>query len=429
MPKQTASPSHLVKRYNTYFAVLYVPHDVQYVLGKSKFSKSTQTDNFKLAKKIAEIYVMGWKAEIESARTKSDEPLIQSAKELRQLLKSSPKHLVKEIIEEERQKLHDPKKVIHLEVFSEITSGKQYLVDVIKGWEKHEQKRGLATKSIDQMRSDLELITKQFPVAKLLTIENIELWIKHIARKGKLTASSVTRIIGSGRNFFKYLQSIKEVSKIEINPFIVPDEFRISNKPNSKTLNKTQSYLPYSATEVVKLYQQALLDEDEKLADLILLGMHTGARIEELCSLFCKDIDLHENSIAIRNAKTEAGERVIPIHSAIQDRIKQMIEKSTDDYLFTGLNKNKYGDRSNALGKRFGRMKEKLGFTTRQYGFHSIRKTFTTLLENAGVGENITADIIGHEKPRITYGLYSGGSTLETMREAIEKIRYKLTQE
>ena len=49
------------------------------------------------------------------------------------------------------------------------------------------------------------------------------------------------------------------------------------------------------------------------------------------------------------------------------------------------------------------------------------------LLENAGVGENITADIIGHEKPRITYGLYSGGSTLETMREAIEKIRYKLT--
>jgi hypothetical protein len=48
-------------------------------------------------------------------------------------------------------------------------------------------------------------------------------------------------------------------------------------------------------------------------------------------------------------------------------------------------------------------------------------------LENAGVGENITADIIGHEKPRITYGLYSGGSTLETMREAIEKISYKLS--
>lgn len=427
MPKQTASPSHLVKRYNTYFAVLYVPQDVQYVLGKSKFSKSTQTDNFKLAKKIAEVYVMGWKAEIESARTKSDEPLIQSAKELRQLLKSSPRHLVQEVMEQEKQKLQDPKKVLHLQVFEQITSGKHYLVDLIKNWEKHEQKRGLATKSIDQMRSDLELITNQFPVAKLLTLESIELWIKHTAKKGKLTASSVTRIIGSGRNFFKYLQSIKEVSKTEINPFIVPDEFKISNKPNSKTLNKTQSYLPYSATEVVNLYQQALMDKDEKLANLILLGMHTGARIEELCSLLCKDINLIEESIAIRNAKTEAGERVIPIHSVIKDRIIQMIEKSTDDYLFTKLNKNKYGDRSNSLGKRFGRMKEKVGFTTRQYSFHSIRKTFTTLLENEGVGENITADIIGHEKPRITYGLYSGGSTLETMRKAIEKIRYKFS--
>jgi hypothetical protein len=41
--------------------------------------------------------------------------------------------------------------------------------------------------------------------------------------------------------------------------------------------------------------------------------------------------------------------------------------------------------------------------------FHSISKTVVTLLENAGVSENVAADIVGHEKPRITYGLYSGG--------------------
>ncbi len=174
------------------------------------------------------------------------------------------------------------------------------------------------------MRSDLELITNQFPVAKLLTLDSIELWIKHIARKGKLTASSVTRIVGSGRNFYKYLQSIKEVSKTDINPFIVPDEFRISNKPNSKSLNKTQSYIPYTSSEVTNLYHQALSDEDEKLANLILLGMNTGARIEELCSLMCKDIDLNELSIAFRDTKTEAGDRVIPIHSYIQERVEDL---------------------------------------------------------------------------------------------------------
>jgi len=46
------------------------------------------------------------------------------------------------------------------------------------------------------------------------------------------------------------------------------------------------------------------------------------------------------------------------------------------------------------------------------------------MLENAGVGENLAADIVGHEKPRITYGLYSGGASLETMKDAIQKISY-----
>jgi integrase len=56
--------------------------------------------------------------------------------------------------------------------------------------------------------------------------------------------------------------------------------------------------------------------------------------------------------------------------------------------------------------------------------FHSIRKTVVTLLENAGVPEGVAADIVGHEKPTMTYGLYSGGASLKVKREAIEKLGY-----
>ena len=76
MINKTFKPSHVVKRYNTYFAVLYVPKDVEYIIGKAKFSKSTGTDNLKLAESIANVYVMGWKAQIAAARSKSDDPLI-----------------------------------------------------------------------------------------------------------------------------------------------------------------------------------------------------------------------------------------------------------------------------------------------------------------------------------------------------------------
>lgn len=40
------------------------------------------------------------------------------------------------------------------------------------------------------------------------------------------------------------------------------------------------------------------------------------------------------------------------------------------------------------------------------------------------VAEGVAADIIGHDKPTITYGVYSGGASLSVKREAIKKINY-----
>ena len=160
-----------------------------------------------------------------------------------------------------------------------------------------------------------------------------------------------------------------------------------------------------------------------QLANLIKLASYTGARIEELCSIGVADVDLAQRSIKITVSKTSAGIRTIPIHTALIDLVTGLATTSTDSYLISGLTFNKYGDRSNAIGKRFGRLKLALKFG-RQHVFHSIRKTVTTQLENAGVPENVAADILGHDKPTMTYGLYSGGSSLTTMHAAIAKLRY-----
>ena len=56
--------------------------------------------------------------------------------------------------------------------------------------------------------------------------------------------------------------------------------------------------------------------------------------------------------------------------------------------------------------------------------FHSFRKTVVTLLEQAGISENLAAYIFGHEKPRNTYGRYIGGSSLEQKLKAINTINY-----
>jgi integrase len=79
------------------------------------------------------------------------------------------------------------------------------------------------------------------------------------------------------------------------------------------------------------------MKNDAQLSNLILIGAHTGARIEEICSLQCKDVDLINHSIKITDSKTEAGKRLIPIHSDIRPVVEYLVAESKDGYVISGL--------------------------------------------------------------------------------------------
>ncbi len=416
---------YLVLRYNTYFAELTVPDDVRYIIKKTKFSKTTGTGDAKAAQAVANLFVLKWKAEIAQARAQADDPIIHSALELNKLLKSQKNRQdIKEVIEDEELRIRYKSGDHVADAFKAIAVGKnRYLKNLLPDWRAEQERKSLAAKTIDQMESDLELLVQSLPTASQLSSKNVAIWIEYLGSLGNLTAPSINRIVGSGRSFFKFLQSVGEIDTAEPSPFVVPAKYKISSKPNSKSANKVQPWLPFDEDDVVLLYREALNQFDDTLAHLIFIGAYTGARIEEICSLRCGDVNLEKKFIAIDTSKTEAGKRQIPIHTKLMPLLKRLLRASDDDYVLSGLGLNKYGDRSNAVGKRFGRLKKALGFD-RQHVFHSIRKTLVTKLENAGVPENLAADIVGHEKPRITYGLYSGGATLEVKRQALQKISY-----
>ena len=56
--------------------------------------------------------------------------------------------------------------------------------------------------------------------------------------------------------------------------------------------------------------------------------------------------------------------------------------------------------------------------------FHSLRKNFSTALENSQVPENIAQQLVGHSKKSMTYSLYSQGASDDVLRDAIEKVSY-----
>jgi len=423
MPPKSFKPNHLELRYRTYSAVLMIPKDVRHIFQKSRFSESLGTSDLRSAQALATIKVIKWKGLIASARAKSNDPIINSAIELSRMQKSSPPELVREIIDEETARIAYESGNYSAEAFHEIATGKsKALLGLIDAWVKNEERRNLKEKTIAQMKSDVEVLVQSLATVSSLTPTNSSLWLQLIAKQENLSPASITRIVGSCKNFHRYLKQAGEIDAHAPDPFVVPNEFKLSKKRNSKALNKTESWKPFDNADVVHLYAHALQDGDESLGNLICIGAYTGARIEEICSLKKKDVNLISKSIKITDAKTEAGLREIPIHTKLLQLIKKLI-KNNGEYLIPNLTLNKFGDRSNAIGKRFGRLKRSLGYS-KSHVFHSIRKTFTTQLENASVLENITADIIGHEKPRMTYGLYSGGTTLEVKRKAIAKVKY-----
>ena len=55
-------------------------------------------------------------------------------------------------------------------------------------------------------------------------------------------------------------------------------------------------------------------------------------------------------------------------------------------------------------------------------GFHSFRHMYITAMERAGIEENVTAQIVGHERGKtMSYGYYSKGHELKKLKEAVDK--------
>ena len=226
-----------------------------------------------------------------------------------------------------------------------------------------------------------------------------------------ITIKTAKTYLSTYRTFWRHLNKLKLVDKsLDAFKDVLPE-----------VKKSTQPKRDYFTPEDYRRLLQGVPEHDGALGDLIQLGAYTGCRIEELCNLKIQNVSA--DYLKIADAKTEAGIRKVPLHSAIRQLVARLRDTSSDGYLLADLTFNKYGDRSNAIGKRFGNLKRKLGYGP-EHVFHSFRRGVVTQFEEAGVPENIAARIVGHDYKTITFGTYSGGASINTMQEAIEVLRW-----
>jgi integrase len=417
---------HIERRRNLWYATLTVPADIRGKLGKHKFIQSLGTPDKRKALALAAPLIATWRAIIRRERGEVDAVTAEALRWRLAITEEAAAFVPQKGLEEFDEPAIDhlvPERAEEIEAKFGPTAARKFAQIALgitlpsslhfEPW--LAQQSNLAQKTQDQMRKDVALLVARYPTLREITHQSIKRWMDELTLK-QVSPSSQTRITSFCRSYWRYLQSV-DVVPSDVHPF---SNLSGILKEKRKATPRG-SWEPFTPADVVKLYKAALAQDEPTLADLIQLGAYTGARIEELCAL--KVANVADESFKIVDAKTDAGIREVPLHSAIRPLVQRLKKASEDGYLLSGLTFNKYGDRSNNLGKRFGKLKTAQGFESRHV-FHSIRKTTVTLLEDAGVSENLAADIVGHVKPRITYGLYSGGSSLATKADAVEKIRY-----
>lgn len=185
-----------------------------------------------------------------------------------------------------------------------------------------------------------------------------------------------------------------------------------------------RGYRAWEPDELAKLWHPAPKRTD--LADVMLVAMFSGMRLDEIAGLTWGQVRKVEGVpvFDVRDAKTRAGERLVPVHP----RLSWLLERergAADDRLWPGFNPEGPGKKAGAdAGREFTRHKQARGFTDRHKAFHSFRKNAVGQWEARGVPETEVAQIVGHEKKGITFGVYGGGVSLARKAEIVAMLEY-----
>lgn len=420
--RSEALPKFLEKRRRRWYAVLDVPMDVRKTVGKKRLVQSLGTESLSEAQIKVLGVVQGWKEQFELCRkTGSPDKTIDPDAWRAEMHRLRGKGL-------DDWAINDALFDLAIDLSKESGSDDDYISYAVAAGKSVLLSEHLEDylndtvpdpKSRDMKTRHLSLFFEAFPLAEDVKQEDVADWVESVLLgKHGVSHKTAKTYLSTYRTFWKYLGRKKLVPKSMAGLTDVLE-------PPLKPQNEKRQGRGYFTPDDYRKLLEAVPEQDDALTNLIRLAAHTGCRIDELCSLRLTDVNLQDDVpfFLIKDAKTDAGNRKVPIHSGIKQLVARLGDTSTDGYLLSGLTFNKYGDRSNAIGKRFGRLKSSIGYG-RELVFHSFRRGVATQFENREVPEVIAARILGHEFPTMSFGTYSGGASLDTLREAVEVLRW-----
>ena len=169
---------------------------------------------------------------------------------------------------------------------------------------------------------------------------------------------------------------------------------------------------------------------------ITMIAAYSGMRLGEICNLRNEDIETIDDILCFRicahpedswSPKTEAGERLVPIHSALLDWGILNFRKTGEKYLFSDLKNSQDGNRGADFSRAFSRYKTMMELPP-AVTFHGFRHTVSTLLrnQNSDIRELWIDALLGHEASHKSQGAttYLSGIEMQNLKRTVEAIQY-----
>jgi len=241
----------------------------------------------------------------------------------------------------------------------------------------------------------------------------------------------------------KYIKSISAVlSWSELNGYF-DNKSNWSNPARGiKAKNGLRiTRLPFEDKELERIFSSSVFSSHDRPEGgageasywIPLIGLYTGARLEEIGQLLTTDIKQKEgvwyidiNNNASKRLKTKSSARCIPIHNELIDLgLIDYVNSLAVNRLFPLLRASKDGKLTRNWSKWFGAYLDKIGVTSKQKVYHSFRHRFKDALRSAGVDEAVGNALMGHAGvgTGANYGL---GYQIDTLNKAIQSIEYEV---
>ena len=277
----------------------------------------------------------------------------------------------------------------------------------------------------------LKKVTQATAIAYKNCIEEISKFLKNPAIT-RITASDVTRyqeFLAEKGNGVRTIDNKISIVRAVFN-FAVKQGYTRNGNPaqNRALLTKKQrlkgGYAIFEKEEIEQFFNSEFFKEQEEkdpdYTTAVIFGLFTGCRIGEITSLKkdnFKKSTTGINYLVIRDSKTNAGIREVPLHPYLLERISEFLDKKTDK-IFKYVEKEGKGT-GNAVGKKFARNLESAKITREKLVFHSLRKFVNNELMKNGVSLENRCQFIGHEIENVNVAIYTNKINVDELAAAI----------